>query len=96
MGVRQYFVYILSSHARRLYVGVTSDLLRRIWEHKQGAHGFTARYRIFRLVHFENTENVTAAITREKQIKGWSRAKKQALIERANPYWIDLAANWFR
>ena len=94
--MRQFFVYILSSHSRRLYVGVTNNLERRIWEHRHGAHGFTTRYRMNRLVHFESTENVIGAIAREKQIKGWVRAKKCALIEQTNPFWIDLAEGWFR
>jgi len=84
--MRQFFVYVLSSHSRRLYVGVTNNLERRIWQHRTGAHGFTARYHIYRLVHYESTENVIAAIAREKQIKGWGRAKKFSLIETTNPF----------
>src|SRR6185503_11862187 len=95
-GMRQFFVYVLSSYSRRLYVGVTNNLERRIWQHRTGAHGFTARYHIYRLVHYESTENVIAAIAREKQIKGWGRAKKFSLIETTNPFWIDLADTWFR
>ena len=74
--MRQYYVYIMASRSRTLYTGVTNDLNRRVWEHKHGTiPGFTKRYRVNRLVHFESTSNVSAAIAREKQIKGWSRAK---------------------
>lgn len=93
---REYFVYILSSRSRTLYVGVTNDLHRRVWEHRSHlVPGFTARYRIERLAYFESTCDVLAAITREKQIKGWNRAKKIALIEAGNPAWDDLAVGWF-
>jgi putative endonuclease len=85
-------VYILANRSRNLYVGVTSDLERRLIEHRDGlVAGFTTRYRIFRLVEFEVLGDVTAAIAREKEIKGWRREKKIRLIERANPTWADLA-----
>ena len=90
--VGSYFVYILSSRGRVLYVGVTNDLRRRVLEHK--AHlvpGFTQRYNVDRLVYFEATANVQAALAREKEIKGWRREKKVALIEAENPEWRDLA-----
>ena len=87
-------VYILSSHGRKLYVGGTSDLHRRIYEHKMGLIPGTL-YRINRLVYFEQTSNSRAAIEREKQIKGWSRKKKVRLIEATNLGWLDLAADWF-
>lgn len=75
-------VHILSSKTRKLYVGFTSDLRRRVYEHKVGlVPGFTSLYRINRLVYFEQTPNARAAIEREKQIKGWSRKKKIDLIE---------------
>ena len=94
--MRSYFVYILASRSRTLYVGVTGDLARRLFEHKTHAvPGFTARYRIDRLVHFEETSDVYAALTREKQIKSWGRAKKLQLIESANPTWQDLCAGWY-
>ena len=93
--MNQYYVYILSSYRGTLYVGVTSDLVRRLEEHRLGVvDGFTKRYKVSRLVHYEMTEDVLAAITREKQIKGWTRAKKAALIEVDNPYWVDLADQW--
>jgi len=88
---RPYYVYIVASTSRTLYVGVTNDLARRINEHRtKAADGFTARYNIHRLVWYEVTGNVSAAIAREKQVKGYSRAKKVALIEAENPVWNDL------
>src|SRR5215213_1790226 len=90
MGFRQFTVYILASASRRLYVGVTSDLVKRMWEHKTGSiQGFTRRYGITRLVHVETTETSHDAIAREKRIKGWLRRKKLALIESRNPDWRD-------
>jgi putative endonuclease len=86
-----YCVYILASRRNgTLYVGVSNDLVRRVWEHRQGIGGFTTKYGVTRLVYFEDTPNVTAAIQREKNLKHWSRAWKIALIERANPEWQDL------
>ena len=77
-----------------LYVGVTADLARRMAEHKLGVHpsSFTRRYNVDRLVYFELAASMTAAIAREKQLKGWRRERKVALIEQANPTWRDLAA----
>jgi putative endonuclease len=88
--MRHFYVYILASKSHRLYVGVTSDLCKRAHEHRTLACGFTGKYRINRLVYFETTSNAIAAISREKQIKGWARSRKIALIERANPTWDDL------
>ncbi|NQD39089.1 GIY-YIG nuclease family protein [Permianibacter sp. IMCC34836] len=87
-----YWVYIMASNPRgTLYVGVTSELIKRVWQHKQGeADGFTRRYQIKQLVHFEESQDITAAIAREKQIKGWHRAWKLKLIEANNPDWRDL------
>ena len=93
--MRQFYVYILASYSKRLYVGVTNDLRRRVFEHRAGLHGFTAKYRIRRLVHFEESTNPMAAIAREKQIKGWLRRKKIALIEETNPIWLDLSDGWY-
>jgi len=96
MRAMPYYVYILSSRSRNLYVGVTNNITRRVAEHRQElVPGFTKRYRIHRLVHVEPFRNILAAIAREKQIKGWLRAKKIALIEEQNPGWDDLAAGWF-
>ena len=75
-----------------LYVGVMNDLARRVNEHKQGLiTGFTSRYRVSRLVHFEEFADIRDAIAREKEIKGWKRSRKTSLIERRNPTWEDLA-----
>jgi putative endonuclease len=93
---RQYYVYILASRSGTLYTGITNNLERRLQEHRQGTvPGFTRRYSITRLVHYEATGSALAAITREKQIKGWRRSKKVTLVEQGNPRWLDLAAGWF-
>jgi putative endonuclease len=89
---RPYFVYILASRSRNLYVGVTDNLERRVWQHREGLiPGFTTRYRIHRLVYYEMLDDPRAAIAREKQIKGWRREKKVTLIEGKNPTWEDLS-----
>jgi putative endonuclease len=86
-----YYVYILSSTNGVLYVGMTNDVVRRVAQHKRRElPGFTKRYNVDRLVYFEHTHDVAAAIAREKQIKGWIREKKAALIESRNPQWVDL------
>ena len=93
--MHHFYVYIMSSPSRTLYVGMTNDLARRVYDHKHKlVAGFTARYSVNELVHFEETSDVHAAIAREKQIKGWTRAKKIALIEATNPQWQDLSAEW--
>ncbi len=90
-----YYVYILASRSRVLYVGVTNDLERRVYEHKNKVtQGFTNKYYTNKLVYFEETGNIEAAIAREKQIKGWVRAKKVSLIEASNPNWRDLSLEW--
>jgi putative endonuclease len=90
-----YFVYILSNKSRMLYVGITNDLERRIYEHKMKlVPGFTSRYGLTSLVYYESTGDVRAAIEREKEIKGWVRRKKTALIHLFNPEWKDLSAEW--
>jgi putative endonuclease len=89
-------VYILASKTRRLYVGVTGDLVRRVWEHKTGlVAGFTRRYGIDRLVYFEIIKEALTGIQREKQIKSYARVKKLALIASMNPDWADLAEPWY-
>jgi putative endonuclease len=89
---RTYYVYILSSRSRSLYTGVTNDLSRRLIEHQQGlVPGFTSKYRVFRLVHFEVFGDIRDAIAREKEIKGWRREKKVRLIQFHNRTWADLA-----
>jgi putative endonuclease len=86
----------MSSKSRKLYTGVTDNLERRVYEHKSKVlPGFTKRYNISRLVYYETSSDVHAAISREKQIKGWLRAKKIALIESVNPLWEDLSAEWY-
>ena len=87
------YVYILTNdHKNVMYVGVTNDLVRRMYEHKNHLirNSFTARYNVERLVYYEYTNNPTAAIEREKQIKGWNRARKNKLVESKNPNWEDL------
>jgi putative endonuclease len=91
----QYFTYILASRSRVLYVGITNDLQRRVYQHKNKLiPGFTCKYNVNRLVYFETTNDVRAAITREKEIKAWRREKKVALIESTNPQWRDLSEDW--
>jgi len=91
----EYYVYIMTNATRTLYTGVTNNLYRRVYEHKEKlVPGFTKRYNINYLVYVESTNDVIAAITREKQIKGWTRAKKISLIESSNPDWRDLSLDW--
>jgi len=91
-----YYVYIMSSRSRVLYVGVTNDLERRVYEHKHALQkGFSSRYKTFQLIYYEEMSDVDMAITREKQIKKWRRSKKITLIERVNPTWRDMAEDWF-
>ena len=89
---RNYCVYILASRSRSLYTGVTNNLRSRVQQHRGGTvPGFASRYHTHRLVHYEVFTDIRAAIRREKEIKGWRRAKKIALIEKTNPTWEDLA-----
>ena len=93
---KTFHIYIMASRSRRLYIGVTSDLVRRVHQHKTNTfEGFTGRYNIKSLVHYEQTADVTAAIQREKEMKGWLRKKKVALIEDSNPEWKDLSEGWY-
>ena len=92
---KEYYVYIMTNHSGTLYTGVTNNLERRVYEHKNKLiPGFTTKYNITRLVYFESGSDIDAAILREKQIKGWIRAKKVVLIESTNPQWQDLSADW--
>ena len=92
----EYYVYIMTNPARTLYTGITNDLQRRVHEHKQKTvEGFTKRYNLTTLAYHEATTDVHSAIRREKQIKGWVRRKKAALIESVNPEWRDLADGWY-
>ncbi len=94
--MKTYYVYIMTNRPGTLYTGVTNDLERRVYEHNSRTGSrFTSRYKIDRLVHFETFSDVLEAIAREKQIKGWLRQKKIALIESNNPSWEDLSAGWY-
>ena len=89
---KKYFVYIMASQRNgTLYIGVTSDIVRRVYEHKNGLiKGFTEKYKVHHLVYVEETDDVSVAITREKQLKKWKRSWKLRLIESMNPEWRDL------
>jgi len=90
------YVYIATNRSRTLYIGVTNNLERRMWEHKQkDGSGFAARYNITRLVYYEESTDIRDAIAREKQLKHWRREKKVWLIERDNPEWRDLSEDWY-
>jgi len=92
----QYYVYIMTNRSKTLYTGVTNDIERRVYEHKRKLiDGFTKRYNLTKLVYYESTNDVRSAIRREKQIKGWLRGKKIALIESLNPLWRDLSNGWY-
>lgn len=96
MDERVYFTYIAASRSHTLYIGMTGDLLKRVFEHKQRKHeGFSSTYNCNRLVWFERFVSPEGAIAREKQLKGWIRAKKIALIEKSNPTWNDLSEGWY-
>ena len=91
----QFWTYIVASSTGTLYIGMCNDIARRVWEHKNGkVERFASRYRCDRLVYCEGFDDVRKAIDREKQLKGWQRAKKIALIESLNPRWADLAEKW--
>ena len=91
-----YYVYILTNQTDSvMYIGVTNDLERRLYEHKHHLiEGFTRNYRVDKLVYFEEISDVMAAIEREKQLKKWRRAKKNALVQQTNPLWRDLSLDW--
>jgi putative endonuclease len=89
--MKQPCVYIATNHSKTLYIGVTSNLGNKIWQHKnKELEGFTKRYNIDKLVYYEYKEDMPTAIAREKELKGWLRRKKIALIEKENPEWLDL------
>ena len=88
-----YYVYILSNNTNTtIYVGVTNNLLRRVWEHKNelDRESFTAKYHVHKLVYYESTGNIESALNREKQLKGWNRRRKNKIIQKMNPQWEDL------
>ncbi len=91
-----YYVYILTNWSNKvLYTGITNNLEKRLYEHKNKlVKGFTEKYNVHKLVYFDSTTDVKAAIAREKQIKSWTRRKKNALIESVNPQWVDLSDTW--
>ncbi len=94
--MKRYYVYILASETGTLYIGVTNDLQRRIYEHKYGLiEGFTKKYSVTKLVYYEETTDIIEAISREKQIKTWRRGRKIDLIKLMNPEWNDLSEEWF-
>ncbi|MGC2108373.1 MAG: GIY-YIG nuclease family protein [Candidatus Korobacteraceae bacterium] len=91
----RYYVYILASKSRTLYIGITNDLETRLRQHRNGTFGgFTEQYKVHRLVYYEQFTWVQSAIGREKQLKRWRREKTVMLIERDNPTWEDLSAEW--
>jgi len=86
----------MASHTKTLYTGITSELVKRVFQHRSKlTRGFTSKYNVDRLVYYESTTDVMAAIERGKQIKSWTRAKKLALIESMNPNWKDLSFSWY-
>ena len=94
--MKYYYVYIMTNKSRTLYTGVTNNLERRVYEHKNKlVAGFTSKYNITQLVYYEETNDVQVALAREKQIKGWLRSKKIALIDSINPQWKDLSLEWY-
>jgi putative endonuclease len=94
--MKHYYVYLMTSPTGTLYTGITNDLKRRVYQHKHKLiEGFTQKYHITRLVYYEETSDVHTALAREKQIKGWVRRKKIALIESVNPKWQDLSEGWY-
>ena len=96
MSTRQSYVYIMTNRSKVLYTGVTNDLVRRIYQHKQKlVEGFTKKYNLTKLVYYEAGDDIRTAIQREKQLKGWLRNRKVELIESANPDWADLSEKWY-
>ena len=96
MKTGYYYVYILTNkHNKVLYIGVTNDIVRRVYEHKNKLiDGFTKKYNVNKLIYVEMTTDVSAALSREKELKGWTRAKKIALIETQNPEWKEIIAEY--
>ena len=97
LSAMDYFVYILTNWNNKvMYTGVTNNLERRLFEHQNElVEGFTKKYHVHKLVYYESTDDIYSAITREKQIKGWTRAKKNALVDEINPDWRDLSGEWY-
>jgi putative endonuclease len=94
--MKTYYVYIMTNLSGTLYTGITDNLEQRVYEHKQKlVPGFAKKYNITKLVYYEEENDVNAALARKKQIKGWQRAEKVALIESVNPDWKDLSFGWY-
>ena len=94
--MKTYYVYIMNSPTGTLYTGMTSNLKRRVYEHKQKLRdGFTKKYNVTRLAYYEETDDVQTALAREKEIKKWRRSKKITLIKTMNPKWRDLSQEWY-
>ena len=95
--MRTYFVYIMANEARTTYIGMTNELERRVWEHRNGrsSSSFSVQHGLEKLVYFEDFSDVHDALAREKQLKNWRRSKKVDLINAQNPRWDDLAAEWY-
>ena len=93
---KYYYVYLLTNWNNKvIYVGITNDLMRRVYEHKNKfVKGFTNKYNVYKLVYYEETTDVISAIEREKEIKKWRREKKNRLVEKMNPDWSDLSLEW--
>jgi putative endonuclease len=96
MRNHDYWVYILTNkHCTTLYIGITNDIARRLWQHRYGeVEGFTKQYRLTRLVWLDHFRNANDAIASEKKLKGWRRSRKTALIKQTNPRWLDLSEDW--
>lgn len=92
----EYFVYVMANKTRMIYVGVTNDLERRVYEHKNKLiRGYTSKFNLNKLVYFESVSDVTVAMEREKELKGWVRRKKTSLANSINPEWKDLSEGWY-
>lgn len=95
-GKRQCYVYIMANRRHNIYAGVTGDLVRRVYQHKNKlTEGHASKYNMRMPVYYETTSDVLSAISREKQLKGWSRRKKDPLIATMNPRWVDLSMEWY-
>ena len=93
---RQYYVYVMTNKSHNVYIGVTNDLVRPVYQRQNKlVEGHTKKYNMTMLVYYQATSDIHSAITREKQLKGWDRQKKDALIATMNPRWVDLSMEWF-
>ena len=93
----EFYVYIMANLKGTLYIGLTNDIVRRVWEHKNNKiAGFTQRYECHKLIYYQSFQYIDEAISREKQLKKWNRKKKIWLIKQSNPHWKDLAEDWYK